>query len=164
MPSSLAARTTRRKASTPRRGPPARGRPRAAAQRPFPSMMTATCKGPSVRSGPSVAGAGAFDIDQSLSLDREDFLFLGRKQLIYLRNRPVGCLLHISGQTFMIVLGNLVVFLKFLDGIEAIAADMPDRDFCRLGIFMRHLHQFLAALLVEFGNSQAEHLSFGGGA
>src|SRR5216683_2034524 len=163
------ARTTRRKASTPRRWPSARGRPRAAAQRPFPSMMIATCKGPSVRSGPSVAGAAAFDIHQSLDLatpdlNGEDFLFLGRKQLIDLRNRSVGCLLHIIGQPFLIVLGNLVVFLKFLDGIEAIAADMPDRDFCRLGIFMRHLHQFLAALLVEFGNSQAEHLPFGGGA
>ena len=39
----------------------ARGKPRAAAQRPLPSMMIATCKGP-VRSGPSVAGAAAFDI------------------------------------------------------------------------------------------------------
>src|SRR6266849_4173247 len=140
MPSSLAARTTRRKASTPRRWPSARGRPRAAAQRPFPSMMIATCKGPSVRSGPSVAGAAAFDIHQSLDLatpdlNGEDFLFLGRKQLIDLRNRSVGCLLHIIGQPFLIVLGNLVVFLKFL-----------------------------AALLVEFGNSQAEHLPFGGGA
>src|SRR4030081_3084098 len=158
MPSSLAARTTRRNASTPRRWPSARGKPRAAAQRPFPSMIIATCKGPSVRSGPSVAGGAGVDIDQSLSLDGEDFLFLGRKQLIDLRNRPVGCLLHIIGQPFLVVLGYLVVFLKFLDGIEAIAADMPDRDFCCLGIFMRHLDKFLAALLVEFGNSQAEHL------
>src|SRR5450759_4341955 len=94
----------------------------AAAQRPFPSMMIATCKGPSVRSGPSVAGAAAFDIDQSLSLNGEDFLFLGRKQLIDFRNRPVGCLLHVSGQTFLIVFGNLVIFLQFLDRIEAIAA------------------------------------------
>src|SRR5882762_4552096 len=167
MPSSLAARTTRRKASTPRRWPSARGRPRAAAQRPFPSMMIATCKGPSVRSGPSVAGA-AFDIHQSLDLatpdlNGEDFLFLGREQLIDLRNRPVGCLLHIIGQPFLIVLGNLVVFLKFLDGIEAIAADVPDRDFRCLGVFMRHLHQFLAALFVELRNSQAKHLPFRGG-
>src|ERR1035437_6138856 len=128
MPSAVAARTTRRNASTPRRWPSARGKPRAAAQRPFPSMMIATCKGPSVRSGPSVAGAAAFGIDQSLSLNGEDFLFLGRKQLIDFRNRPVGCLLHVSGQTFLIVLGNLVILLQFLDRIEAIAADMADRD------------------------------------
>src|SRR6185295_17540999 len=105
-------------ASTPRRWPSARGKPRAAAQRPFPSMMTATCNGASVRSG-SVAGAAAFDIAQSLTLDGEDFLFLGRQQLIDLRDRPVGCLLHISGQTFLIVFGNLVVLLKLLDRIEA---------------------------------------------
>src|SRR6202166_4450884 len=123
MPSSCAARTTRRSASTPRRWPSARGNPRPAAQRPLPSMMTATCSGPSVRSGPSVAGAAAFDIDQSLN--REDFFFLGRKQLIDLRNRPVGRLLHIIGQTFLIVFGNLVVLLKLLDGVEAIAADVP---------------------------------------
>src|SRR5712671_6886073 len=163
MPSSLAARTTRRKASTPRRWPSARGRPRAAAQRPFPSMMIATCKGPSVRSGPSVAGAAAFDIHQSLDLDGEDFLFLGRKQLIYLRNRPVGRLLHIIGQPFLVVLGNLAVFLKFLDGIEAVAADMPDCDLGRFGVFMRHLHQFLAAFFIEFRDSQAKHLPFRGG-
>src|ERR1700693_5544249 len=118
MPSSCAARTTRRSASTPRRWPSARGRPRAAAQRPLPSMMTATCEGPSVRSDPSVAGAAAFDISQSQAaflsavdtgsreenaskqkggaLDGEDFFFLGRQQLIDLRNDSVGRLLHIG--------------------------------------------------------------------
>src|SRR4030088_687978 len=125
MPSSLAARTTRRSASTPRRVPSARGKPRAAAQRPFPSMMIATCRGASVRSGPSVAGAAAFDIDQSLN--REDLFFLGREQLIDLRNRSVGCLLHVGGQTLLVVLGDLVVLLELLDRIEAIPADMADR-------------------------------------
>src|ERR1700686_1130347 len=104
MPSSLAARTTRRNASTPRRWPSARGKPRAAAQRPFPSMIIATCKGPSVRSGPTGIGAAAFEIGQSQeafssevdpgsrdenapkqevrALNCKDFFFLGRKQLI----------------------------------------------------------------------------------
>src|SRR6476661_5724552 len=162
MPSSLAARTTRRNASTPRRWPSARGNPRAAAQRPLPSMIIATCKGPSVRSGPSVAGAAAFDIQEFLALDGEDFFFLGRKQLIDLRNRPVGCLLHIMGQTFLIVLGNLVILLKLLDRIEAIASDMPDRDTRGFGVFVRDFNQLLAAFFIEFGNSQAKHLSFGG--
>src|SRR6202048_256560 len=162
MPSSLAARTTRRKASTPRRWPSARGKPRAAAQRPLPSMMIATCKGGSARSGPWVAGAAAFDIDQSLN--REDLFFLGRKQLIDLRNRPVGRLLHIIGQTFLIVLGNLVILLKLLDRIEAVAADMAHRDLGCFGVFVRDFHQLLAALFIELGNPQAKHLPFGGGA
>ena len=45
MPMSPAARMVRRKASTPRRWPSARGSPRAAAQRPLPSMMMATWRG-----------------------------------------------------------------------------------------------------------------------
>src|SRR5450755_3548277 len=161
MPSSCAARTTRRSASTPRRWPSVRGKPLAAAQRPLPSMMIATCKGPSARSGPSVAGAAAFDIDQSLN--GEDFFFLGRKQLIDFRNRPVGCLLHIGGQTFLIVLGNLVILLKLLDRIEAVAADMPDRDACGFGVFVRDLHKLLAAVFIELRNPQAEHLPLGSG-
>src|SRR5450432_4145262 len=138
MPSSLAARTTRRNASTPRRWPSARGKPRAAAQRPLPSMIMATCKGPSARSGASVAGAAAFDIGQSLN--REDFFFLGRKQLIDLRDRPVGGLLHVIGQTFLIVLGNLVSLLKLLDHIDAVAANVPDRYLGRFGVFVRDFY------------------------
>src|SRR6476660_6489151 len=71
MPSSCEARTTRRSASTPRRCPSARGRPRAAAQRPLPSMMMATCAGASDRSGPSVAGAAALDMEAALKHDPE---------------------------------------------------------------------------------------------
>src|SRR4051812_37895692 len=155
MPSSLAARTTRRSASTPRRCPSARGRPRAAAQRPFPSMMIATCNGPPVRSGPSVAGAGAFDISDSQgTLDGKDFFFLCREHVIDLRNRCVGRLLHIGGQTLLIVFGNLVIFFQFLDGIEAIAPDVPNGDPGCFRVFVRDLHKLLAALLVKLGNSQ----------
>src|SRR5216110_2942753 len=146
MPSSLAARTTRRSSSTPRRWPSARGRPRAAAQRPLPSMMIATCNGP-VRSGPSVAGAAAFDIIEipapvpksrsrvSVSsfhhkaLNGKDFLFLRRQQLVDLGNHAVGGLLHIIGQALLVVFGYLVVLLELLDGIEPVAADVPDGDF-----------------------------------
>src|SRR5215211_565403 len=158
MPSSWDARTTRRNASTPRRWPSARGRPRAAAQRPFPSMMIATWKGPADRSGPSVAGTAAFDIGQSLN--SEDFLFLGRKQRIDLRNRPIGGLLHIIGEALLVVFRDLVVFLEFLDDIQPVAANVAHRDARGLGIFVRDLHEFLAALLIEFGNPQAQHLAF----
>src|SRR5215213_8439959 len=163
MPSSLAARTTPRSASTPRRWPSTRGRPRAAAQRPFPSMMIATCNGPSVRSGPSVAGAAAFGIGQSQgALNGEDFFFFGRKQLIDFRYRPVGRLLHVGRQTLLIVLGDLVILLQFLDRIEAIAPDMPNGNPCCFRVFVRDFHKLLAALLIELRNSQAKHLSFCG--
>src|SRR5262249_52654339 len=160
MPSSWAARTTRRNASTPRRWPSARGSPRAAAQRPLPSMMTATCSGPSDRSWSSVAGTATFAIGRIL-LDREDFFFLGREQLVDFRDHAVGRLLHVVGHALLIVLGNLVVLLKLLDRVEAIASDMADRHARGLRVFMCDLHQFLAALLIELGDAQAKHLPFG---
>src|SRR5690606_7546047 len=49
MPKSPAARTVRRSASTPARWPAARGRPRALAQRPLPSMMIAIWAGFTMR-------------------------------------------------------------------------------------------------------------------
>src|SRR5262245_47913663 len=161
MPSSCAARTTRRNASTPRRWPSARGRPRAAAQRPLPSMMMATCAGPSDRSGLSVAGAAAFDM--KASLDGENFFFLGRQQLIDLRDRPVGRLLHVTGQAFLVVFRHLVILLELLEDVETVAADVPHGDLGGFGIFVRDLDEFLAPLLIEFGNAQAQHLALGRG-
>src|SRR3954465_7690976 len=102
-------------------------------------MMIATWRGPADRSGPSVAGTAAFDIGQPLN--GEDFLFLGRKQRVDLRNRPIGGLLHIIGEALLIVLGDLVVFLEFFYDIEPIAANVAYRDARGFGIFVRDLHE-----------------------
>src|SRR5271169_369480 len=137
-------------------------------------MMIATCSGPSARSGSSVAGTAAFDIDQSFgtssesrttfkttySLNGEDFLFLRRKQLIDFRNRSVGRLLHVVRETLLIVFGNLMILLELLDRVEAVAPDVPDGDTGRLRIFVRDFDQLFTALLVEFGNSKSKHLPF----
>src|SRR5690348_15023110 len=136
MPNSLAARTTRRSASTPRRWPSARGRLRAAAQRPLPSMMIATCSGVPERSGPSVKGIATFDIGEvpgsascaPLTLNGEDFLFLAGQHLVDLRDHAVGGLLHVGGKTLLIVLGNLAGFFKLLERVEAVAANVANRD------------------------------------
>ena len=124
MPSSCAARTTRRSASTPRRCPSARGRPRAAAQRPLPSMMMATWR----RTVGSIlrfrrGRTRRSDIGRIAS-NREDFLFLGRQQLVDLRDHAVGRLLHVVGVTLLIVLGDLVILLELLQDVEAVATDM----------------------------------------
>src|SRR6478736_1588501 len=134
MPSSCEARTTRRSASTPRRCPSARGRPRAAAQRPLPSMMMATWAGASDLSGPPVTGAGAFGID--FSLDRQDFFFLGRQQLVDLGDGGVSRLLHVAGQALLVILRHLVILFELLDHIEPVAPDMAHRHLRRLGIFV----------------------------
>ncbi len=42
-----------------------------------------------------------------------------------------------------------------------VAAHMAHRDARVLGIFVRDLDEFLAALGVEFGDAQADHLPFG---
>src|SRR5260370_19843683 len=46
------------------------------------------------------------------------------RSLIDLRDAPVGRLLYVIGQTFLVVLGDFVVLLKLLDHIQAIAADV----------------------------------------
>src|SRR4051794_4576229 len=194
IPSSFAARTTRRNASTPRRWPSARGSPRAAAQRPLPSMIIATCNGASAGADRSVAGTATFDIGHiperqqcepvsckkrpksvsyaqlarkpaPLSRDAsngQDFLFLGRQQLVDLRDHRVCGLLNVKFQPLMIILGNFVVLLEFLGRIETVAADVADRDLGGLGVFVRDLDEFLAPFFVELGNPQAEYLALGG--
>ena len=96
MPRSPAARTVRRSASTPRRWPSTRGRPRAAAQRPLPSMMMATCRGASKPSLPDRQRLGL----RCLSIVRRrsnghDLLFLGGKKLVDFGDGRVGRFLHL---------------------------------------------------------------------
>ena len=61
----------------------------------------------------------------------------------------------------MIVLADLVILFQLLEDVEAVAAHVAHRDARGLGIFVRDLDQFLAALLVEFRDAQADHLAFG---
>ena len=79
--------------AAPRRrrdGRPARGRPRAFAQRPLPSMMIATCAG--------VVICSAFGRRRrETGLNLHDFGFLAGKQAVDRRNRLVGQLLHLVG-------------------------------------------------------------------
>ena len=70
-------------------------------------------------------------------------------------------LLHLLGRPLAVVLADLVVLLQLLEHIEAVAPHMPHRDPGGFGIFVRDLHQVLAALLVELGNAQPQHLPFG---
>src|SRR5689334_9131780 len=98
MPSSAAPFTLRRTASAPRLWPAMRGRPRAFAQRPLPSMMIATWTG--AFSVPAVDSA-------SMCSDLQDFLFLRRECVVDLLDVLVGQLLHDVGLVAMLVLGDL---------------------------------------------------------
>src|SRR5439155_26388104 len=95
-PISPAARRVRRSASTPRRCPSPRGSPRAAAQRPLPSMMMATCRGTAAWPIRSVRNGSLLDILPQTS-HREDLLFFRRKHPVDFCNRLVSGLLHLLG-------------------------------------------------------------------
>src|SRR5262247_1835466 len=141
IPRSPAARTVRRSASTPRRCPSLRGKPRAAAQRPLPSMMIATCRG--TANSPPIStrvSASAFDIAATTS-DREDLLFLRGKDPVDVGDHLVGQLLDLLGRALTLVLTDLVILFQLLEHIKPVAPDMADRDFRLLGILVRDLDQ-----------------------
>src|SRR5579875_898979 len=156
MPRSPAARTVRRKASTPRRCPSPRGNPRAAAQRPLPSMMMATWRG-----GAHAATRESSASGMGLTSDREDLLFLRPEHLVDLRDHSVRHFLDLGGKTVVIVLADLVFLFEPFDDIEAVAAHMTHGHPCVFRIFVRDLDEFAATLLVELGNPQPDHLSLG---
>src|SRR5215831_5194713 len=114
IPRSPAARTVRRNASTPRRCPSPRGNPRAAAQRPLPSMMMATWCGTAMVSSVAVCSA-SFLVMRTRSSHREDLPFLVRQHLVDLGNGLVGRLLHLLGRALAVVLADLVLLLEFLE-------------------------------------------------
>src|SRR5437899_79904 len=164
IPISPAARTVLRNASTPRRCPSTRGSPRAAAQRPFPSMMMATCRGTSgtppatsvcaisVPSTlmPSILGACAMMSTGPAPSHRHDLFFLAGERAVDIGDGLIGRLLHQLGLALVLVLAHrLEVFFQLLEHVHRVAADMADRNARGLGIFVRDLHEFLAALLVE---------------
>src|SRR5690349_19111981 len=105
MPSSPAACTVRRTASPPRRWPAMRGRPRAFAQRPLPSMMTATWTG---------GGNGDDGSAGSMGSDLKDLLVLLRQQPVDLLDGLVGQRLDVLVQLAVLVLADLVVLLLLL--------------------------------------------------
>ena len=161
MPRSPAARTVRRNASTPRRCPSARGRPRAAAQRPLPSMMMATCRG-MVNSPIGTVGGAAFDISIMTHTVRISFSLPASILSISPIVSSVS-LLHLLGGALVVVLADLVILFQLLEHIKPVAPDVAHRDPGGLGIFVRHLDQVLAPLFVELRDAQPQHLPLGRG-
>src|SRR5712691_7830310 len=167
MPSSPAARTVLRSASTPRRWPSLRGRPRAAAQRPLPSMMMATCRGAPNAAVGAVVGASASDIDvegvSPAPSHRENFSFLGGQRLVDFGNGQVGRLLDVAVMALVIVLADLVILFQLLENVHAVAPHVAHGDARGFRIFVRDLDELLAPLLVELGDAQADCLPVGRG-
>src|SRR5829696_9291385 len=126
MPSSIAERTVRRTASTPRRWPSTRGRPRRAAQRPLPSMMIATWAGTASPLAPVATGAVVRSVlsampdfwrDHATSSDVHDLLLLGGEEAVGLGNRLVGRLLDLLFVAALVVLAHDAVLLELLQEV-----------------------------------------------
>src|SRR5215207_4044879 len=100
-----------RTGSRPALCPAARGRPCAAAQRPLPSMMIATCR-------------GRFKVLSNL----HDLFFFGREQLVDLRDVLVGELLHVALGATLVVLGDLFLLQQLLDVVHHVAAHVTHGD------------------------------------
>src|SRR5262245_4929801 len=133
MPSSLAASTHLRSASTPARWPARRGRPRAFAQRPLPSMMIATCAGSDIN---PLSG-----VQPGKPSYLHDLGFFVRKREVDQVDGLVGHLLHAVGLDPQVVLADRLVLLGLLQVVHAVAADMARGDPRLLGILVRNLHQ-----------------------
>src|SRR5258708_40234970 len=118
MPKSAAATIVRRTASAPLRCPATRGRPRALAQRPLPSMMIATWVGASLPLPVTARDFGTSDM--------KDVFFLGRQGLVDLLHHLVRELLDLGAPLAMFVFVDLVALLELLQRLHAVATDVAD--------------------------------------
>src|SRR3989442_225530 len=170
MPRSIAPRTAPRTASTPLRWPATRGRWRARAQRPLPSMMIATWRGVSRALGTSRVELGNADRTEFLGgtgkargsgvrSDRHQVRFLRVQDLVDLGDVAVGELLNIGLCMPLVVLRALLVLQHLLQMFVGVAADVADRDLRRFGLLVHDLRELLAALFGERRHRDADHVA-----
>src|SRR3990170_6603275 len=133
-----------------------RGNPRALAQRPLPSMMTATWRGTAEDSG-----TGAVTNAGGIRSDLRDVLLLGRDELVHLADEAVGELLDRLFGALVVVLGDELFLEQVLEMGVGVAPHVADRD---LGVFALRAHvltELFAALLGERRQRHADHTARG---
>src|SRR5262245_29060421 len=110
MPRATHPLTASRTDSRPARCPISRGTPRARAQRPFPSMMIAMCRGRLPRalscSGVSVRVDNGPPSPIDVGSDLHDFRGLLLEQLVEQGDVSVGELLHVAGEALGFIFGQ----------------------------------------------------------
>src|SRR5262245_45669888 len=145
--SSMVART----ALVPARCPAARGSERCSAQRPLPSMITATWRGTVMPPAACVAAAAISDLQQL-------FLFLGQHRVDVV-NVPVRELLDLVLGAAIVVLGDEALLQHFLELVHEVVPDGADRDARTFRLVACHLREFLAALLGHRRQRQPDDLA-----
>src|SRR5579875_1552674 len=120
----------RRTACAPARCPAIRGSPRARAQRPFPSMMMATCRGTPCGAAASrsaaARSAGAPAITATPS-NLTYVAFLLGKRVVHALDVLIGQLLHLLGPVAPVILADLVLLLVRLDLVHAVPPHTANR-------------------------------------
>src|SRR5262245_5660132 len=140
-----------RTALVPARWPAARGSARCSAQRPLPSMITATWRGTAMSPVACVDAARISDLQQL-------FFFLGQHRVDVV-DVPVRELLDLFLRAAVVVLGDESLLQHFLELVHDVVADGADRDARALRLVPRHLRELLAALLGHGRQRQADDLA-----
>src|SRR5580698_5561705 len=91
--------------------------------------------------------------------DLHDFLLLGVERGVDVLDMPVGELLQLFTLGAVLVFADLVVFFEALEQVHAVAAHIAYGDAGGFGIFGGQLGKLLAALLVQFGQRNAQQLA-----
>src|SRR5690606_39155860 len=94
--------------------------------------------------------------------DLHYFLFLDGEYTVDLGDSRVGGVLHLLAKLAALVLADIPVLLELLEKIHAVPPDVAHGDPRLLGIVMRNLGQFAAALLVQLGKRHTDDLPLGG--
>src|SRR6266853_764378 len=149
MPASIAPSTASRTAFMPARWPSGRGRWRSRAQRPLPSMMTATWRG----MAPLSLSCERRSSDIS---DLEDLRLLRLQDLVDRLEVIVVQLLRVLLAVLLLVFGHVLGLLDLADGVSA---RVPHGHAPFLGVFVDHLHQLLAALFGERRQGDADDIA-----
>ena len=121
------------------------------------------------RSGRAGADDNDIGIDQAEALvantctaivsDLEDVGFLGRQLLLQLGDVAVGELLYFLLLIAALVFGKLPLLLLLLDAVDAVAADVAQRNLALFSVFCGQLAELLAAILGERRDVDANQLT-----
>src|SRR5882724_1902882 len=152
-PASSPPSTTSRTAFMPARWPSGRGRLRSRAQRPLPSMMTATCRG-------TAPLRRIWESRSSAISDLHDLRFLRLHRLVHLSQMIVVQLLNVLFGVLLLVLGDV---LGLLDLADRLGARVADRHPALFGELVHDLHQLPPPLFVERGERDADEVAVVGG-
>src|SRR4051794_782946 len=156
MPSSTESRRRALTVSAPAWWPASTGRPRACAQRPFPSVMIATYRGSAITLR---EGAASADDVRAPGSHLQDLRLFALEVRVELGDALVGDLLKLGLRAALLVLADLALLAHLAQVVHDVAADVADLHAALLGDVMEDLDHLLAPLLGQRRDGQADELA-----